>query len=960
MHKVFIGMIKTWRKSIFGAKILVLFIALSFITTAKAAINLGNIQIVNYQPHSRDVVLEDDSQEAYDLLASGPTIDIWYGLNQSFGQLGKPQGQINVVGNVSDDNGITSLTYSLNSGPQIPLSIGLDTRRLLNQGDFNVELFDNDPALLTGVNQLIITATNGLSDTSSETVILNYTRGNTWPLPYSIDWDSATSITDVAQIVDGKWEKSSAGVRTLDPGYDRLIAIGDVAWDDYQISVPITIHSNLTSSAILGFLLRWNGHTDHPIPGWQPKSGWVPFGAMGRYAWKSGYIGDRLQIFGNPNVSLAEDFGGRKLAEDIPYIFKMRVESIPTQGPVYALKVWQADTSEPAEWDLVGQGDVDDPANGSILLLAHLVDATFGDVTIEPIGVDNISPSISNIQIKAGLTSAIITWDTDEPTSGSVAYGPSVAYEYGSAADPDMGETHSVLLTGLTPSNRYHFQIQSGDTQGNSTLSGDQIIDTSSPAASPGILSDDFNTCSLDEETWSFIDPVGDAASGTSGSFTQDAWLSMTLPEGSDHDIWIDKYNAPRVMQPASNANFEIEVKFESGLSSRNQTQGILIEESETNQDFLRFELVNDGSGTKVNATVFMEGFPSVKYEGSVGAAGISPIFMRVTRQGDDWSLRYSLDGTFGNPSVTFTHPLNVSAVGAYAGNSNLASHPPVPNIFLAEEFSLRDDGITPLSSESLQAAPAFTGHIDYFKETSALIVPEDGERNDIALTIQPPGGGSVAIEPDKTAYTCGESVTITANPQPGWIFSAWSGDLSGSSNPVDLQMTGSREITASFLQEGYTLDVDIVGTGSVAKSPDQLTYDPGELVQLMATPGASWDFSGWGGDLSGDTNPIEVAMTADKHITATFSPKPYALYLKIQGDGYVLKVPEQEVYIYGDVVMLTAIADPGWSFNGWSGDLTGSSNPTNILMDEGKTIVANFIKEQFRKLFIPIILDSE
>lgn len=953
-------MIQTQRNYTIGMKLLVLLIVLSFLNTGQASGNLGTTQFTNKQLHSREVVLKDDNREAYDLLASGPTIEFWYGLNQNFGQIGKPQGQINVLGNVSDDNGIASLTYSLNSGPQIPLSIGPDTRRLLNQGDFNVELFDNDPALVTGTNQLLITATNSLSDTSSETVTLNYARGNTWPLPYSIDWESAGSILDVAQIVDGKWDLSSAGVRTLDPGYDRLIAIGDVDWDDYQISVPITIHNNLTSSAILGFLMRWTGHTNHPVPGWQPKSGWIPFGAMGRYSWKSGYIGDRLQIFGNPNVTLAEDFSGRKLSEDISYIFKMRVESIPAQGPVYALKVWQAGTSEPAKWDLVGQGDVNDPINGSILLLAHLVDATFGDVTIEPIGVDNINPSISNIQMKAGLTSAIITWDTDEPTSGSVAYGPSMAYEYGSAADPNWGESHSVLLTGLTPGSRYHFQIQSIDTQGNPTLSGDRIFDTNSPSASSGILSDDFNTCSLDEATWSFIDLVGDATYGITGSFTQDSWLSMTVPEGSDHDIWIDKYNAPRVMQSANNADFEIEVKFESGLGTRNQTQGILIEESEADQDFLRFELVNDGSGTKINATVFTKGFPSIEYEGTVGAAGVSPIYMRVTRQGDDWSLRYSLDGIFGAPIVTFTHPLTVTAVGAYAGNSNLASYPPVPDISLVEEIIERDDGLSFLSINSPQAAPGFTGFIDYFMETSVLIVPEDGERNEITHTILPPGGGSVAIEPDIASYTCGESVTLTANPQPGWFFSGWSGDLTGSLNPVDLQMFGGREIAASFFQERYTLNVNIVGTGSVAKSPDELTYDPGEVVLLMATPGPGWNFGGWGGDLSGSTNPVEVTMAGDKHITATFSPQPYSLYVKVQGDGYVLKDPEHESYIYGDVVNLTAFAGPGWIFIGWSGDLTGSTNPTNILIDEGKTIVANFIKGQSRKLFIPIILDEK
>jgi uncharacterized repeat protein (TIGR02543 family) len=40
----------------------------------------------------------------------------------------------------------------------------------------------------------------------------------------------------------------------------------------------------------------------------------------------------------------------------------------------------------------------------------------------------------------------------------------------------------------------------------------------------------------------------------------------------------------------------------------------------------------------------------------------------------------------------------------------------------------------------------------------------------------------------------------------------------------------------------------------------------------------------------------------------------------------------------------LTAIADPGWNFTGWGGELSGSTNPTTITMDRNKTVTATFI----------------
>jgi uncharacterized repeat protein (TIGR02543 family) len=40
----------------------------------------------------------------------------------------------------------------------------------------------------------------------------------------------------------------------------------------------------------------------------------------------------------------------------------------------------------------------------------------------------------------------------------------------------------------------------------------------------------------------------------------------------------------------------------------------------------------------------------------------------------------------------------------------------------------------------------------------------------------------------------------------------------------------------------------------------------------------------------------------------------------------------------------LTATADAGWEFEGWSGDVTSSDNPVNVLMDSDKTVTATFI----------------
>ena len=65
------------------------------------------------------------------------------------------------------------------------------------------------------------------------------------------------------------------------------------------------------------------------------------------------------------------------------------------------------------------------------------------------------------------------------------------------------------------------------------------------------------------------------------------------------------------------------------------------------------------------------------------------------------------------------------------------------------------------------------------------------------------------------------------------------------------------------------------VGSGSVTKSPNQTTYASGTNVTLTATAAAGFQFTGWSGAATGTANPLVVAMTGNKAITATFSAVP-------------------------------------------------------------------------------------
>jgi hypothetical protein len=82
-------------------------------------------------------------------------------------------------------------------------------------------------------------------------------------------------------------------------------------------------------------------------------------------------------------------------------------------------------------------------------------------------------------------------------------------------------------------------------------------------------------------------------------------------------------------------------------------------------------------------------------------------------------------------------------------------------------------------------------------QSVSSLFVPLGEEQ--WALTVIPNGFGHVTVSPRANVYSTGVGVTLTAVPDAGQSFIGWSGDATGSSNPLNVTMTTSKVITASF-----------------------------------------------------------------------------------------------------------------------------------------------------------------
>ena len=226
-------------------------------------------------------------------------------------------------------------------------------------------------------------------------------------------------------------------------------------------------------------------------------------------------------------------------------------------------------------------------------------------------------------------------------------------------------------------------------------------------------------------------------------------------------------------------------------------------------------------------------------------------------------------------------------------------------------------------------------------------------------LSVSIVGAGDVAVVPEQSSYTYGQTITLTATADPGWTFADWSGDVVSSSNPLTLTITNDTNLTATFTQDSYDLSVSTVGEGNVEVVPDQSSYTYGQTITLTATADSGWDFVNWSGDATGGSNPLVVTITDDITITANFAQGSHMLTVNIMGEGQVEREPEQATYLTGQTITVTATADPGWAFTDWSGDVAGSSNPITFTITNDTMITATFTQENY-SLLVNIIGEGD
>ncbi len=175
------------------------------------------------------------------------------------------------------------------------------------------------------------------------------------------------------------------------------------------------------------------------------------------------------------------------------------------------------------------------------------------------------------------------------------------------------------------------------------------------------------------------------------------------------------------------------------------------------------------------------------------------------------------------------------------------------------------------------------------------------------------------------------------------------------------VQVVANPVLTLSSPAVGGTVSTDPPGAllDNGASSTRRISFEFGEVVVVTATPGDGYEFRGWAGDFPEDaetTNPIILAMDASKKLGALIAPILRELTLSTAGagsgtidmtpTGVEIENALSARYTNGTTVTLTADADAGSVFRGWSGNVPPGqelTNPLTVMMDRERVISARF-----------------
>ena len=215
-----------------------------------------------------------------------------------------------------------------------------------------------------------------------------------------------------------------------------------------------------------------------------------------------------------------------------------------------------------------------------------------------------------------------------------------------------------------------------------------------------------------------------------------------------------------------------------------------------------------------------------------------------------------------------------------------------------------------------------------------------------VRLSANPIEGGTVT---GGGSYPQGQTCTVTATPNSGFVFVNWTenGSVVSTNASYSFTVTSSHNMVANFQEQPQNCTVTVSANpsngGTVTGGG---TYDFGASCTVTATPNQRYIFENWTEDgVEVSTEPsYTFNVTANRNLVANFTMPVIEITATIDPEE-AASVNGNGTYYYGDEVTLILEPKEDWAFRNWTEDGTVVSEEMNYTFTatESRNLVAHF-----------------
>ena len=141
----------------------------------------------------------------------------------------------------------------------------------------------------------------------------------------------------------------------------------------------------------------------------------------------------------------------------------------------------------------------------------------------------------------------------------------------------------------------------------------------------------------------------------------------------------------------------------------------------------------------------------------------------------------------------------------------------------------------------------------------------ENSETSSIFYDIEVISENGGSVDFSGGSFKSGSTITLTATPNQGFIFSGWSNG--STQNPLTIEVNSDQTISAQFSKERFALKININGEGGVREeiinTGKNTDYESGTTIRLTPIPSENWSFYRWNNQITDTTSIKEIEITA-------------------------------------------------------------------------------------------------